>query len=328
MKTKLRLLAFMTSALFLGITSNAQIGNGFEGPTGITFDGGVCRYYDADNITVHEIENYNAPCGTIVVKEVSSGTTLGYSIVLDPTTGNGPLGFSDGDAFGVASATFLSSEGGFVAPEGSQAFFMEDTDGTVTMSFDLVDLAGTTNPQFSMQYQLEDTGYEAEDFLRITIKFTGCTDAPITLIDTEGLDIDDLGIEDSWITLSADLTSNIGCKAELVIEFSSNSAAEELAIDAISFSAGTTLSTPNFDLNNSVSVYPNPSNGFVTIKNSGVILESATVTDINGRVIKSYDLNGTTSDKELNLSSVLSSGMYFMTISSKTASTVKKIIIN
>lgn len=89
----------------------------------------------------------------------------------------------------------------------------------------------------------------------------------------------------------------------------------------------TTLSTNEFDFDNLVSVFPNPSNGKVTIKNSGIALNSAIVTDINGRTVSSIDLEGTTVDRELNLSSVLSTGMYFMTISSDDASTVKKIII-
>ena len=89
----------------------------------------------------------------------------------------------------------------------------------------------------------------------------------------------------------------------------------------------TTLSTEGFDFNTLISVFPNPSNGNVTIKNSGIALNSAIVTDMNGRVVASIDLEGTTVDRELNLSSVLSSGMYFMSISSDDASTVKKIMI-
>lgn len=322
MKTKLLLFTFL-----LPIIMFAQTGNGFEGLTGVTFDGGVCRYFDADATTVHELENYTSPCGVIFVKEDSSGSTLGYSIVLDPTTPNGPTGFSDGDAFGVASAAHFTNEL-IAVPEGSQGFFIEDTDGTITMSFDLVDLAGATTPQFSMQYVLEGTSWEADDFLKITIEFTDCGSSTVTLIDTTGQDIDNLGIEDSWNTLSADLSSSVGCKAQLIIEFSSNSAAEELGLDAIAFTGGMTLSTASFDLNDSIVVYPNPSNGVITIKNSGVALNKAVITDVNGRTIAGYDLNGTTEDKSFDLRSLVSSGLYFMTISSENGSSiVKKIII-
>nr|WP_321221795.1 T9SS type A sorting domain-containing protein [uncultured Psychroserpens sp.] len=322
MKTKLLLFTFL-----LPLVMFAQTGNGFEGLAGVTFDGGACRYFDTDAITVHELENYASPCGTIFVKEDSSGSTLGYSIVLDPTTPNGPAGFTDGDAFGVATAAHFINEL-ISVPEGSQGFFIEDTDGTITMSFDLVDLAGTTNPQFSMQYILEGTSWEANDFLKITIQFTECASTPLTLIDTSGLDIDDIvpSIEDSWITLNADLSSNVGCKAQLVIEFSSNSAAEELGLDAILFTAGMTLSNDTFALDNSISIFPNPSKGVFTIKNNGTSLETVQVSDINGRTISKIDMNGITTDTLIDLTGALS-GVYFVTITSNNESVTKRLII-
>ncbi|PWI29049.1 hypothetical protein DI383_13895 [Flavobacteriaceae bacterium LYZ1037] len=324
MKTKLLLLTFLLPTIMF-----AQVGNGFENTPGVTFNatGGSCQYFDFDTATIHILANYNAPCGLIYVTEPSSGATLGYSITLDPTSPNGPSGFSDGDFFGVGTSAFFNTEIALSPPEGSQAFFMEDPDGDITMTFDIVDLAGTTNPQFSMQYVLEATSWEAEDFFKVTIQFTDCASPTLTLIDTSGLDIDDLGIEDTWNTLNANLTANVGCKAQLVIEFSSNSAAEELGLDAIAFTGGMTLSTETLDLNSSISVYPNPSNGAVTIKNSGIALNNAVVTDINGRVIKSFNLNGMTQDKQLDLRSMVSSGIYFMTISSENGSIVKKLII-
>ena len=89
----------------------------------------------------------------------------------------------------------------------------------------------------------------------------------------------------------------------------------------------TTLSNNEFDLANAIAVVPNPSNGFVTIKNGGVALDQVIVTDINGRTVAEYKLNGIREDKDLDLSTVLSSGLYFMRISSDSASIVKKIII-
>ncbi|SDR83605.1 Por secretion system C-terminal sorting domain-containing protein [Formosa sp. Hel1_31_208] len=89
----------------------------------------------------------------------------------------------------------------------------------------------------------------------------------------------------------------------------------------------TTLSTGDVTLENSVFVAPNPSNGTITIKNAGNVLQSAVITDLNGRLVSQLNLNGNTGDQEINLSNVLSSGMYFMTISTENQSTIKKIII-
>ncbi|OUR98295.1 hypothetical protein A9Q86_14690 [Flavobacteriales bacterium 33_180_T64] len=87
------------------------------------------------------------------------------------------------------------------------------------------------------------------------------------------------------------------------------------------------LSTNEFDLGNSIFISPNPSHGVITIKNSGIALEKLVITDVNGRIIANYELNGITVDKSLDLSAMISSGMYFVTIASKNASTVKKIVI-
>lgn len=89
----------------------------------------------------------------------------------------------------------------------------------------------------------------------------------------------------------------------------------------------TTLSLGEVELGNSVFVAPNPSNGTITIKNAGNVLQSAVITDLNGRLVSQLNLNGNTGDQEINLSNVLSSGMYFMTISTDSQSTIKKIII-
>jgi len=309
----------------------SQVGNGFENTPGVTFNAvsNACQYFDTNTTTAHTLTNYNANCGLVYVTEASSGVTLGYSIVLDPTTPNGPVGFSDGDYFGVATAASIQSELGFAPPEGTQAFFMDDVDGTVTMTFDQVDLVGS-NPQFSMQYFLDDTNWDILDFFRVTIQFSDCASPALTLIDTttETNGIDDLpGLQGSWQLLSADLSANAACKAQLVIEFSSNSGAEQLALDAIDFIPGLTLSTDVFDLNSVLSIYPNPSNGLMTIKNNGVNLKAVNVTDINGRLIKTIDLNNNSTNAILDLSTDLASGLYFITVVSEKGNLVKKIII-
>ena len=113
--------------------------------------------------------------------------------------------------------------------------------------------------------------------------------------------------------------------------FGSNAAGADAnydnAVTAIPLSLTiTTLSTEVFNLS-SVFFYPNPSKGIITIKNNGVALETVEVSDINGRVITSMDLKGTTTDKEIDLTATLTSGLYLVTITSKNASTTKKMII-
>ena len=58
----------------------------------------------------------------------------------------------------------------------------------------------------------------------------------VDLLNTTGQDIDNLGIEDQWITYTLDLDGYDS--AELHVSLASNSGSETLYIDNISFSQG------------------------------------------------------------------------------------------
>lgn len=76
-----------------------------------------------------------------------------------------------------------------------------------------------------------------------------------------------------------------------------------------------------------LSVYPNPTSGLVTISNDdNSSLETVSITDLNGRVVKSLKLNGE-STSQINISE-LSAGVYMMNISSDKGSITKKIVKN
>lgn len=89
---------------------------------------------------------------------------------------------------------------------------------------------------------------------------------------------------------------------------------------------GASLGTDSFDTT-AFSVYPNPSNGIVNISNGlNATMISATITDLNGRTVKSLKLNGE-STSQINISD-LSAGVYMMNVSSDQGSVTKKIIKN
>jgi hypothetical protein len=326
MKKKYLILLLLLATSF----TYAQVSQNFENITGITFDGSnTCYYLDANFASEHVLTNYAGPCGTVVVNSSDDGpnSTMGFDITFTP---NGGVGFSDYDAFGVANAAGVTSQMPEGPIQGNNSFVMEDSDGRVTMRFGLVTLSGTTNPEVNLKYRLESTSWEADDNLKVYVEITGCASAPatVTLLDVSGTALD--ALEGPIQTLSTNLSTYIGCIAGLVVEYNSNSSAEEMLLDDINFTQGdllSTLSTSNQILDKAFTVTPNPSNGLITIRNSGVAIDNVKVTDLNGRILANYNLNGTTDNKQLNLSSILSSGMYLMTISSKDASTVKKIVI-
>lgn len=100
--------------------------------------------------------------------------------------------------------------------------------------------------------------------------------------------------------------------------YSTNAAAIPAALNLM------TLSTDEFT-GRSFSLYPNPSNGNITIRNAGVALQNITITDVNGRTVGSYEMNGVTGNADLSLN--LNTGMYFVKLTSDNASTTKKLII-
>lgn len=78
---------------------------------------------------------------------------------------------------------------------------------------------------------------------------------------------------------------------------------------------------------NKFSVYPNPSNGLVTISNDlNSALSSVSFADLNGRTVKTVELNGDSS-AQVNISE-LAAGVYMMNISSDKGTITKKIVKN
>lgn len=135
---------------------------------------------------------------------------------------NGPnqAGLTDGDFVGLTNYTGSGSPGSYT--DGVQGYQLSDIDGIMVVTLSAV--AGADS--VSLDFWLNSTGYETTspnvDFLTITA-------GGELGIDTTGSDIDDLGIEGTWTTLTwTGLTDS-----EVVITFSSNSGSETLMIDNV-----------------------------------------------------------------------------------------------
>lgn len=95
-------------------------------------------------------------------------------------------------------------------------------------------------------------------------------------------------------------------------------------IGTFTFTLQSVLSVSNDELAAAISVYPNPSNGNVTIKTVGnTILESAEVYAVNGKKLQTHIFD---SQQTLALNS-LAGGLYFLKLNSKKGSLIKKLII-
>ena len=88
-----------------------------------------------------------------------------------------------------------------------------------------------------------------------------------------------------------------------------------------------TLAANNFDINNTIAIYPNPNNGQFNIQISQFEgTADLEIVDINGRVVYARNDVDFSSEKTINLSQV-QSGIYIVKVKSDNSSLVKKLII-
>lgn len=77
-----------------------------------------------------------------------------------------------------------------------------------------------------------------------------------------------------------------------------------------------------------VLIYPNPSNGKILIRNnSDLNFEALKVADINGRILKTVQINNSFPEQDIDLTG-LNTGIYFLTITTDKGESTKKLIIN
>lgn len=183
----------------------------------------------------------NVPGLASVDSTAASDGLLGYDLTWVNTRGD--VGLSDGDFIGVQS--FTGTVGAY--SDGVQGYELSDSDGLLRLSFDTLDLTAVGELTFSIDYFLQSTGYESDDLVKIYI----ATDmGEVVLLDSTGLDIDDMDIEGAWTTLSGTVAAEVN-SAQLVVEFDSNAATEALFLDNVfvtSDPATVVPPTPEFTL--------------------------------------------------------------------------------
>ncbi|MEM1228156.1 MAG: hypothetical protein AAGJ40_20900 [Planctomycetota bacterium] len=144
------------------------------------------------------------------------------------------VGLTDGDAVGVTNA--ISTVGAFT--DGTQGYQMSDPDGLMSLSFADVNIASMGSVMISIDSFVNSTTWETTDSYRVFATVDG---SEIDLLSTAGSDIDDLGIEGSWMPLSTVVTGNL---ASLTVELDSNSADESIFVDNVVFETVSAIPEP------------------------------------------------------------------------------------
>ena len=230
-------------------------------------------------------------------------------------------GLTDGDFVG---ATDFTPTGDVEYTDGVQGYQISDVDGNYILTFDAVDLTNTSATEVSIDYFVAETGYEGDgtvnesgsDRMRIYVKdLTNGTE--IDILNTEGSDINDLGIEGAWTTGTAAVLP--ATTVQLVVEVRTNAGTEALFLDRM-FIDGETL---GLDTNNAVafSVSPNPATSNVQINSTVNGEMSVAVYSILGNKVMS-----TTTAGNLDISA-LNSGVYLVQITQGATTATQKLVV-
>lgn len=148
--------------------------------------------------------------------------------------------------------------------------------------------------------------YTLPDYTGDATATDNCTSSPALSQDpAAGTQV---GLGDTVITITAvdDAGNDVTCTFTVTVN-------ELLGLDDNAFS-------------NLIALYPNPTSGELTLLNtSDEVLNSITITDVNGRIIQTIKLNGATSQTNFSIET-LAQGMYFVRIDAENSSTIKQIV--
>ena len=281
--------------------------SGPVGPELIMFDTPISAL---DIIRIEVLSNYgdiNTGFGEIAFLSPSSDAACGaivtYDLPMVSGTMNTPTlveGIASGETFPIGTTT--------------NTFEVMDNDGTViSCSFD-VTVIDNIFPTIECPEDLTLNAEEGEttvtlpDFTADALASDNCPDFTVSQEPAAGAVFDAGTSETLTITVTDASGNESSCTFEVTLDFS--------------------LSTDDFALENSISVYPNPTRGSLNLTNSNAIpLREAIITDSNGRIIQTIPLNDTNATSQLSLES-LTNGLYFIRINSDNASIVRRIIKN
>jgi len=278
--------------------SQAQVGTGFEEP-----QGGSINYVDSDFSTTHLLLNLGGLSPD--VNYTSVGGEIGFATTFIPSrasfSGSTSGALHDGgsgDMIGVTNNATLVGGSDLTSWATGSAYAIEDSDGTIRVEFDIVDLTGTTSPVFTMDLWTDGSAYECSDDVNdrifIALEIDGGA-STFVIIDTDGNgvggsspcpggnDLDaakygGINLESNLISINENISAFVGSTVKLIIEADFNSLAERMVFDNIQFTEGTRAGSLPIELT-SFSGYHEQGNNIITwtteseIDNDYMILE-------------------------------------------------------
>ncbi|PKA83874.1 extracellular elastinolytic metalloproteinase [Ulvibacter sp. MAR_2010_11] len=148
--------------------------------------------------------------------------------------------------------------------------------------------------------------YTLPDYTALTTATDNCTASPVITQDPVAGTMVGVGVTVVTMTATDDLGNASSCTFNVTV-------------DEI-------LGVSDSELGNHLILYPNPTQGQLTlINNTTTELLSAVIMDVNGRLIQTINLSNTGVSTEISVEA-LATGMYFVKINTATTSIVKRIV--
>ena len=206
-----------------GVALNVIAFTSFEEPAGLDNDYFDLGSPDDNKELVNNIDQ--AP-----VQFTSVGGEIGFRTFYVST---GSVGATDGDDLGVTTKTSIVDS----YPDGTQGYYFDDTDGLITVVFDQVDASSLLALKISLDYFINPTDYEPDDYFEIIVESGDGVPALVRRFTGVTIESDDIE-EGIWKNVVLDVTSLIDDVAVLKITVKTDSGAEEIYFDNIRFFGG------------------------------------------------------------------------------------------
>ncbi|WP_432410371.1 M36 family metallopeptidase [Rasiella sp. SM2506] len=188
---------------------------------------------------------------------------------------------------------------------GSLGCISERAEAVVTVGADTIDPTATCPADETI---LVDAGeqYTLPDYTPSVTAADNCTLVPnVTQSPVAGTQVG-VGVTEITITVTDDAGNDVTCTFNVMVE-------EVLGVE-------------DNTLENGIVLFPNPTSGDLTLSNTtSFVVTSAVVTDVNGRIINTFNLSETNATTTISLKT-LATGLYFVKITTEEASIVKRIV--
>ena len=243
------------------------------------------------------MDNLPGLCSAIVTYDMPEFVPSDFPTVLGDAVIVQISGLPSGESYPVGTTTNVFET---TAPDGE----------VLTCSFDVTIL----DVEAPVVVCSNDVTIVADESIVILADYTtdatavdNCTTVTLTQDPAPGTEIDDdTTLLPVTITATDDSGNAVTCTFDVTFDF--------------------TLATDTFNLENGITLFPNPTNGIVNLSNdSNIALSNVMITDINGRVIQTIAVGADNSDIQISLEGY-SSGIYLAQISTENTSIVLRII--